>query len=121
MRQFVKRIMVLSIFWVIGCSNDGANNGEQEMAEWPLNPEWQVYNHNKAKYNESIDLIGTPYITSAVSNAANGWEANIPTSTSLQEDVPWIIEGKIENGILTINFPKEELELLENYGSDWTQ
>jgi hypothetical protein len=117
MGEFVNKIMVLSIFLVIGCSN----NGEQEMAERPINSEWQVYNHNKTKYDESIDLIGTPYITSAVSDAANGWDSNIPTSTSLQEDVPWIIEGKIENGILTIDFPHEELELPENYGSDWTQ
>jgi hypothetical protein len=123
MRKLVNKIIVLSVFVVIGCSNNGeqeiAING-QKMSEWPVYPEWQVYNHDTTKYDESINLSVTPYITSAIFSAVQGWD-NIPCSTILRDYVPWVIQGEIENGILTIDFPEGDLELSEDYGSDWTQ
>ncbi|MDR1216709.1 MAG: hypothetical protein LBK25_08505 [Treponema sp.] len=132
MKKLIKKLMVLAVLLVVGCSDNGEialggkETPDQPSTEWPEYPEWQVYSEwsgdepNPARYDASVDLTGTPYITSAIYDAVQGWD-NIPSSTTFPNSVPWVIRGQIENGILAIDFPKEDLTLSEEYGSDWTQ
>jgi hypothetical protein len=127
MKKLIKKLMVFMVLLVVGCSNNGEialggkETPDQPSTEWPEYPEeWQVYSYDTAIYGESVDLTGTPYTIAAIYDAIQGWD-DIPSATVFPNRVPWVIQGKIENGILAIDFPKEDLTLTEEYGSDWTQ
>ena len=118
MRHFAFSILALTLLFACTSQEDPA----EEVPEEVIFGESQVYAGSryalygvgeKAPYDRTCNVVGEPRIF--------GGGGHIPSSTDAPLDFPWIIEGKINKGIMEIVFPNAVDSLDSRYGKTYTE
>lgn len=76
--------------------------------------EWKVYDEDGNPYVGNRAVVAEPSIPSLIHK-----ETLVIGGSSSHEEKPWVLEGQISNGYLSIDFPNN-LELWDEYYSDYT-